>query len=45
MELPENTKFIKYAIELVKDKQPLYRPIYNLGLVKLEKLKAYNKTH
>lgn len=30
-----------YAIELIGDLQPLYRPIYSLELVKLEILKMY----
>ena len=35
----ENTKMYKYAIKLEKDKQPLFGPIYSLGLVELETLK------
>ena len=45
MELPENTGINKYAIELVEGKQPPYGPIYNLGPVELEMLKAYIETH
>ena len=45
MELPENTGINEYAIELVEGKQPPYGPIYSLGLVELETLKAYIKTH
>ncbi len=39
--LPEHTGINDYAIELVDDWQPLYGPIYSLGPVKLETLKAY----
>ena len=35
----------KHAIKLVDDKQPLYGPIYSLGLVELETLKIYIKTN
>ena len=45
MELPENTGINEYAIELIEGKQPLYGPIYSLGSVELETLKAYLKTH
>ena len=45
MELPENTGINKYAIKLVEGKQPPYRPIYTLSLMKLEILKTYIKTH
>lgn len=45
MELPKNTRINKYVIELEKDKQPLYRPIYSLGLVELETLKTYIETY
>ena len=45
MELPENTSINKYAIKLQDDKQLLYRPIYDLGPMKLETLKTYIKTH
>ncbi len=40
-ELSEHNKINDYAIELVDDQQPPYGPIYNLGPVKLETLKAY----
>ena len=45
MELPENTGINKHAIELIEGKQPPYGPIYSLGLVELETLKAYIETH
>ena len=34
-----------YAIKLKKSKQPLFRLIYSLGLVKLETLKIYIKSN
>ncbi len=40
-ELPEHTGINNHAIELVDDQQPPYGPIYSLGPVKLETLKAY----
>ena len=43
--LPEWTDLNEHAIELEGDKQPCYRPIYSLGLVELEPLKAYIKIH
>ena len=45
MELPENTGINKHIIELVEAKQPSYGPIYSLGPVELETLKAYIETH
>ncbi len=39
--LPEHTGINNHAIEVVDDRQPLYGPIYNLGPVDLETLKAY----
>ena len=45
MELPEITGIKEYAIELVKDNQPPYSPIYSLGPVVLKTLKAYIETH
>ena len=45
MELPENTGINEHAIELVEGKQPPYGPIYSLGPVELETLKAYIETH
>ncbi len=38
---PEHTEINDHAIELVDDRQPLYGPIYSLGPVELETLKAY----
>ena len=35
----------EHAIKLEEDKQPSFRPIYNLGLVELETLKTYIKTN
>ena len=43
-ELPENTGMNEYAIKLEEGKQPLFGPIYSLGLVELEILKIYIKT-
>ncbi len=40
-ELLEHTGINDYAIELVDDRQPPYGPIYSLGPVELETLKAY----
>ncbi len=40
-ELPEHTGINDHAIELVDDWQPPYGPIYSLGTVELEILKAY----
>ncbi len=40
-ELPEHTRINNHAIELVDDRQPLYGPIYSLGPMELETLKAY----
>lgn len=41
MELPENTRIYKHAIELVEGKQALYGLIYTLTQVDLETLKVY----
>lgn len=35
----------EYVIKLIYRKQPSYRPIYALNLVKLETLKTYIETH
>ena len=43
--LPKRIKFNEHVIYLEDGKHPLYRPIYSLGLVKLEILKTYIKTH
>ncbi len=40
-ELPEHTGINNHAIKLVDDRQPPYSPIYSLGPVELETLKAY----
>ncbi len=45
MELPENTGINVHVIGLIKEKQPLYKPIYALSLVELEIVKAYIETH
>ena len=45
MELPENTRMNKHAIELEEGKQLLFGPIYSLGPVELETLKTYIKTN
>ena len=44
-ELSEHTGINNHAIELLGDQQPPYRPIYNLGPVELETLKAYIETN
>ncbi len=44
-ELPEHTGINDYAIELVDDQQPSYGPIYSLGPMELETLKAYIKNN
>ncbi len=41
VELPKNMGINDHAIKLVDDWHPLYGPIYSLGLVELETLKAY----
>ena len=43
--LPERTDLNEHAIELEGDKQPPYGPIYSLGPVELETLKAYIETY
>ena len=45
MELPKNFDINEYTIELIKGKQLPYDPIYSLGLVELETLKAYIETY
>ncbi len=40
-ELPEHTGINNHTIELVDDRQPPYGPIYSLGPMELETLKAY----
>ena len=44
-ELPEYTGINDHPINLLDDKQPLYGPIYSLGLVELETLKTYIKAN
>ena len=43
--LPEHTWINDHAIELVDAQQPPYGPIYSLGPVELETLKAYIETN
>lgn len=43
--LLEQINFNEHIIKFKSDKQPSYRPIYSLGLVKLETLKIYIKTY
>ena len=44
-ELPEYTGINDHLINLLDNKQPLYGPIYILGLVELEMLKTYIKAN
>ena len=45
-ELPEHSRINNHVIKLVKGcQQPLYEPIYSLGPVELETLKAYIETN
>ena len=44
-ELSEHTGINDHVIELEKDKQPPFRPIYSLGPVGLEILKTYIETN
>ena len=43
--LPKHTGINNHAIDLVDCQQPPYRPIYSLGAVELETLKAYIETN
>ena len=43
--LPEQTGINEHTNKLIEGKQPLYRLIYSLGLLKLEILKTYIKTN
>ena len=43
--LLEQIRINKYMIELVEDKEPLYRPIYSLILIKPKFFKIYIKTN
>ncbi len=45
VELPEHTRINDHAIELVDNRQPPYGPIYSLGPMELETLKAYIKNN
>ena len=44
-ELPKYTEINDHVIELVDSQQPPYKPIYSLGPVELETLKAYIETN
>ena len=44
-ELPKHIRINDHAIKQVKDQKPIYEPIYSLGPVELEILKAYIKTN
>ena len=44
-ELPEHTGINNHAIDLVDSQQPPYGPIYSLGPVELETVKAYIETN
>ena len=44
-ELPKHNGINDHTIELVDGQQPLYGPIYNLGSVDMETLKAYIETN
>ena len=43
--LPKHTRINDHAIELIDAQQPPYEPIYSLGPVELEILKAYIETN
>ena len=43
--LSEHTEIDTHTIDLEEDKEPLYRPIYNLDTVELEILKTYIETN
>ena len=43
--LPKRIKLNEHAINLEDGKQLPYGPIYSLGLIELETLKIYIKTH
>lgn len=45
IELPENTNMNKHVIKLEENKQPPYRSIHYLNLVKLEIFKIYIKIY
>ena len=44
-ELPKHTEINNHTIELVKGQQSPYGPIYSLGPIELETLKAYIETN
>lgn len=43
--LPDHFNINKYIIDLEPDKQLSYKPVYNLGLVKLKNSKTYIKAN
>lgn len=43
-ELSKYTKINDYAINLINDMQPFYRPIYSLELIEFRTLKTYIET-
>lgn len=43
IEFFKNININKYAIKLIKSKQPLYWPIYSFNLIELEIWKIYIK--
>ena len=45
IKLSKYTKISNYAIKLKKSKQLFFKPIYNLGPIKLKILKTYIKTN
>lgn len=45
IKLLKQTNFNKYIIKKLKNKQLLYRPIYNLKLIKFKTLKIYIETN
>lgn len=45
MNIPQNTGINEHALKLIKNKQFSYGPIYRLGRVEQEMMKAYMETH
>lgn len=45
MDLIKHTEIHNYSFNLIEGKEPSHSPIYSLGLVELETLKTYIKTH
>ena len=43
--LPKHTKINNYAVELVNNQQPSYKPIYKLESIELKILKTYIETN